>query len=113
MIVEAEVNPATIDDLRIGRHATVRFPAFNTRTTPELAGTVARIPPDRMIDEATGQPYYTVEVFVAQHEIERLEDRKLLPGMPAEIFVRTEPRTPLSYFLRPLTDHLRHAWREQ
>ena len=103
----------SIDDLRIGRHATVRFPAFNTRTTPELSGTVQRISPDRMIDEATGHPYYTVEVAVSQREIERLKNRKLLPGMPAEIFVRTEPRTPLSYFLRPLTDHLHHAWREQ
>jgi HlyD family secretion protein len=32
--------------------------------------------------------------------------------MPAEIFIQTGARTPLVYLLKPLTDSLSKAWRE-
>ena len=82
------------------------------RTTPELAGTVIRVDADRTVDQATGTAYFTVEVAVAKHELARLGSRPLRTGMPAEALIRTESRTPLSYFMKPLTDHLAHAWRE-
>ena len=113
LVVEARVAPASIDDVHHDQRATVRFPAFNARTTPELEAVVARVSPDRVIDEATGQPYYSVEVAVPAPELERLEGRTLIPGMPAEVFVRTAERTPLSYLVKPLTDHLRRALREE
>ena len=112
LIVEARIEPASIDRIRRDQPAMVRFPAFNARTTPELEGRVRRVSADRMIDQIVGQPYYVVEVTVAADELERLDGRALIPGMPAEVFVRTDTRTPLSYLLKPLSDHLRHALRE-
>ena len=93
--------------------AMVRFPAFNARTTPELAGVVERVSPDRMVDEVAGQHYYAVEIAVSPGELERLDGRSLIPGMPAEVFVRTAERTPLSYLVKPLSDHLQRALREE
>ncbi len=113
LIVEARVAPDSIDELHLDQTAMVRFSAFNARTTPELAGTVARVAADRTIDQVTGQPYYAVEVAVQPRELERLDGLTLIPGMPAEIFMRTAERTPLSYLLKPLTDHLRRAMREE
>ena len=113
LVVEARVAPASIDDVHHDQVAAVRFPAFNARTTPELEGMVERVSPDRVIDEVTGQPYYAVEVAVPVPELERLDGRALIPGMPAEVFVRTAERTPLSYFVKPLSDHLRRALREE
>ena len=113
LVVETRVAPASIDDIHHDQVAVVRFPAFNARTTPELEGVVERVSPDRMIDEVTSQPYYAVEVAVPAPELERLDGRALIPGMPAEVFVRTAERTPLSYLVKPLTDHLRRALREE
>ena len=113
LVVEARVAPASIDDVHPDQSATVRFPAFNARTTPELEAVVARVSPDRVIDDATGQPYYSVEIAVPMPELERLDGRALIPGMPAEVFVRTAERTPLSYLIKPLSDHLRRALREE
>ena len=113
LVVEARVAPESIDELHLDQTAMVRFPAFNARTTPELAGTVARVAADRTIDQVTGQPYYAVEVAVPPDELGRLDGLALIPGMPAEIFMRTAERTPLSYLLKPLTDHLRRAMREE
>ena len=113
LVVEARVAPASIDEIHYEQVAVVRFPAFNARTTPELAGVVERVSPDRMLDEVTGEPYYAVEVAVPTHELDRLDGHPLIPGMPAEVFVRTSERTPLSYLVKPLSDHLRRALREE
>ena len=32
--------------------------------------------------------------------------------MPAEAFIQTDRRTPLSYFLKPLADQIAHTFRE-
>lgn len=81
----------------------MRFPAFNARTTPELAGTVERVSADRMIDDATGEGYYAVEIGIEAKELDRLMGRSLIPGMPAEVFMQTNGRTPLSYLVKPFT----------
>lgn len=40
-------------------------------------------------------------------------DVKLMPGMPVEVFVRTQDRTMLSYLMKPLADQARRAFREK
>ena len=113
LIIEAQVPPASIDDIHRGQTAIVRFPAFNARTTPELTGTVERVSADRMMDNENRRSYYAAVVTVPARELQRLSGRTLIPGMPAEVFVRTGERTPLGYLLKPLSDHIRHAMREE
>ena len=86
--------------------------AFNVRATPELVGTVSRIAADRSIDAATAEAYYSVEIQIGPDEIGKLDGQRLLPGMPAEAFILTGSRTAIAYVLRPITDHLMRAWRE-
>jgi HlyD family secretion protein len=113
LIVEVRVDPQKIDQLQLGRPATLRFPGFNQRTTPELNGRVTRIAADVIQDQRTGQPYYLVRIGLATDEIERLNGLKLVPGMPVEAFISTGERTMLSYLLKPLTDQARRAFREK
>ncbi len=112
LIVEARVEPAAIDQLYTGQIATVRFPAFNARTTPELEGVLHKVSADRMVDETTGLSYYLAEIFIAPRELSRLAGLTLIPGMPAETHIRTTARTPLSYLLKPLLDNFQRALRE-
>jgi HlyD family secretion protein len=113
LIVEVRVDPQKIDQLQLGRPATLRFPGFNQRTTPELNGRVTRIAADVIQDQRTGQPYYLVRIGLATDEIERLNGLKLVPGMPVEAFISTGERTMLSYLFKPLTDQARRAFREK
>jgi HlyD family secretion protein len=71
----------------------VRFSAFNQRTTPEVVGTVKLISADLTEDQRSGAVYYLVRVIVPPEEIARLKGLKLLPGMPAEVFIQTGSRT--------------------
>ncbi|HVO90575.1 MAG TPA: HlyD family type I secretion periplasmic adaptor subunit [Casimicrobiaceae bacterium] len=111
--VEAKVNPRDIDQVQVGQAALLRFTAFNSRTTPEVSGTVMRVSADTTSDQRTGQSYYTIRVSMTHDETARLGDVKLIPGMPVEAFVQTGERTVLSYLIKPLQDQFMRAFREK
>ena len=113
LTVEARVQPQDIDQLLLGQEAMLRFSAFNVRTTPEIAGTVSQISADITTDERTGASYYTIRVALSAEEISRLGDKALVPGMPVEVFVKTGDRRVLSYLVKPLSDQVTRAFREQ
>ena len=113
LTVEAKVDPKDIDQLLLGQEAMLRFSAFNQRTTPQITGTLSQISADITTDERTGQSYYTVRVALSADEIARLGDRSLVPGMPVELFVKTGDRRVLSYLVKPLSDQITRAFREQ
>ena len=111
--VEAKVSPTDVDQLHIGQTAMLLFSAFNQRTTPEISGSVARISADITTDQRTGASYYTVRVTISQDERARLGNVSLVPGMPVEVFIKTGDRRVLSYLVKPLTDQITRAFREQ
>jgi HlyD family secretion protein len=110
--VEAKVSPNDIDQLQPNQPALLRFSAFNLRTTPEVRGTVSWISPDITKDEHTGATFYTLRIGVADAELARLKNLKIVPGMPVEAFIQTGLRTALSYFLKPLSDQVMRTFRE-
>lgn len=112
LVVEARVSPADIDQVRSGQPADIMFSAFSLRETPRIAGEVIRVSADLSVDEQTGERFYEVRVRPLPGEVARLGGRDLVPGMPAETFIRTDDRTVLSYLIKPLTDQIRLAFRE-
>ncbi len=113
LVVDAKIAPQDIDQVFEGQSAFIRFTAFNQRTTPECNGLVMRIAADLARDPVTGQSFFAARIVLPPSEVSRLRQLKLVPGMPAEIFIRTTERTALSYFLRPLTDQLQRAFTEE
>lgn len=113
LVVEIHVNPADIDQVLIGQPAMVRLSAFSQKTTPELAGTVARIAADLTKDEKAGTSFYVAQVALPAQEIARLNGLQLMPGMPAEVHLQTGERTALSYLVKPLRDQIARAMREE
>ncbi len=113
LLVEVKVQPQDIDNVRVGQGAMLRFPAFNTRTTPELAGHVSRVSADVTQDQKTGAAYYTARIKLSAGEAERLGGLRLVPGMPVEAYMQIGDRSVLSYLVKPLTDQIAKAWRER
>ena len=113
LTVEAKIPPQDIDQVYLGQPASLRFSAFNQRTTPQLSGSVSTIAADVTQDQKTGASYYTIRISVADEEITRLEGRKLIPGMPVEAFIQTNERRVISYLIRPLRDQIARAFREK
>jgi len=113
LTVEAKITPTDIDQVYPGQATSLRFSAFNQRTTPEIQGRISRISADVSPDQRTGQSFYTARVSITPEELARLGTVKLLPGMPAEVFAKTYDRSVLSYFIKPLSDQVARAFRER
>lgn len=111
--VEVRLDPASIDQVRIGQDARVRFSAFTQRTTPELFGTVAHVSPATARDPRTGETFYVAFLDVADEELARLGGLELLPGMPVEVHLTTEEQRVLAYLAKPITDQFSRAFREE
>lgn len=112
LVIAARVPVIHIDQVRPGQPAKLVFPAFNARTTPELEGTVAVVSADAFTDDRTGIAYYRAEILPDAGQLDLMEGLALIPGMPVEVFIRTEARTPLAYLLKPFTDYFTRAFRE-
>ncbi|WP_374653559.1 HlyD family type I secretion periplasmic adaptor subunit [Dongia sp.] len=113
LIVEARIDPQHIDQVQMGREAFVRFSSFSQKSTPELIGRIYSLSADATVDEKTGMSYYLARLQFDRGDLPEGLREKLLPGMPAEVYVQTGQRTVLSYFLKPLTDQLARTFREE
>ncbi|EET49011.1 HlyD family type I secretion periplasmic adaptor subunit [Thalassobium sp. R2A62] len=113
LVIAAEVETIHIDQVFVGQEVNVRFSAFDQRRTPELIGRVTQVSADAFEDERRGASFYRAEIILVDGEIEKLpDDLTLIPGMPAESFLRTDDRTPLDYLIKPLADYFAKAFRE-
>ena len=117
LVVEAKIAPSDVDQVAPGTKAVVRIMAGNQRTTPEIAGVLTRVSADLSRDQQAGNqpaiPYYTVRISLPAEEVARLKDIRLVPGMPAEVFIQTHDRTPLQYLFKPLEEQLARTFRER
>lgn len=111
LVVSARIQVINIDQVYVGQAASLRFTAFEQRTTPEISGRVARISADVFSDDATGLSFYQAELLPDEGELDKLGGQKLLPGIPVEAFIRTVERSPLSYLAKPVTDYFVKAFR--
>lgn len=113
LIVEARVSPLDIDVVHAGLVARVQLTAFKQRSTPSLLGTVTDVSADIFQDQQTGQSYYTAKISIPPKELNKLKGNMLYPGMPAQVMIITDKRTPLEYFMQPIKDSFDRAFREQ
>jgi len=113
LVIAARVLPIHIDQIHLGQEVQLKFPAFSSRTTPELLGTVTQVSADAFTDQASGASFYRAEVRLLDGELAKLDPGDtLVPGMPVEAFIRTGDRTALDYLVRPLSIYFSRAFRE-
>ena len=111
LVLEGRVHVDSIKELHVGQAADIRLTALPQRTTPLLPGKVSYISPDALTVE-DGATFYLVQLVPDSAEA-RSPLADLQPGMAAEVFIRTKPRTALEYLLEPVTDTMMRAFRER
>ncbi|MFN4140975.1 HlyD family type I secretion periplasmic adaptor subunit [Aestuariivirga sp.] len=110
--VEARVSPTDVDQLQPRAPARLRLTAFNQRTTPELEGQLKNVSADVETDQRTGETYYKARIAIPPDQLTRLGTLRLMPGMPVETYITTSSRNVLSLLVKPLTDQMNRAFRE-
>jgi HlyD family secretion protein len=111
LIVTARLRPEDIDVVHPGLNADIHLVPYNQRRVPRLRGTVMHVSADRLVDKRTDQPYYATKIRVEDPRIVE-NNIKIIPGMPAEVFITTGRGTIALYALRPLLDSFNSAFRE-
>jgi len=111
--VLARIDPIHIDQVYQGQEASLRFPTFDQRNTPEILGRVVRLSADTVIEEGSGFTFYEAILEPVEGAMDLLPDLVLLPGMPVEAYLKTRDRTPLSYLTQPLTNYFSRAFRDE
>ena len=113
LMVEARIRTEDVNRVQLGQAAEIRFTAFNYRSTHLVEGKVFYVSPDRLVDRATNLPYYVAMVEADAASLAKGGEMKLQAGMPAEVYIKGEQRSPLQYLVEPVTQVLRRAGRER
>lgn len=113
MIIEAQVKPQDIDDVRLGTEAMVRFSSVNPHGQSAFAGKVITLSPARIGQEG-GQPgYYRAQIMIDDPDALRRAGVELQPGLPASVNIKTQNRTLMDYLLAPFSDAMSKSFREE
>ncbi|QQR39256.1 HlyD family type I secretion periplasmic adaptor subunit [Devosia rhizoryzae] len=110
--IEFRIATNDIDQISVGQDAKLRFSAFNQRVTPEVDGVITLVSAAAQHNPQTGESYYLAQVETTG-QTQSLGARGLVPGMPVEVFVQTEEQVALAYFMKPFTDQVTRAFREE
>jgi adhesin transport system membrane fusion protein len=114
LLIEAQVKPADIAFVRMGQRARVNISAYDSSIYGSLVGTVTAIAPDVVVNEKTGESFYTVQIRTTSNALKDRAGRPLPigTGMVADVSLLGDKRSILSYILTPLTRVTENAGRE-
>lgn len=113
LVIEAQVDPMHVNEVYTHQEVMLRFPAFDMRETPDLFGQVTQVSADAFSDQATGRSYYRIEIVLQNEELSKLgAEQQLVPGMPAETYIRTGEHTPIEYLISPIASYFNKALRD-
>lgn len=111
LVARVRVALADIDQVAVGQHAVLRFPAFNQDETPRIEGEISRISADALADAETGAQYYEAVIGFTMPADGALK-MDMRPGMPVEAAISTGHRSIISYLLKPFRDAIARTFRE-
>lgn len=114
LTIEASVRPSDIAFVRAGQRSLVKITAYDYSIYGGMEGKVVGISPDAIVNEQTGEPYYTVRIRTETDTLVSPAGQRLpiSPGMVADVNLIGDQRSILSYFLTPFTRLRETAFRE-
>lgn len=113
LIVDGQLPVHLIDKVHPNLAVELIFSAFNQNQTPHVPGIVTQVSADRLVDEKSGLPYYSVKAKVAPEGMKLIAGLQVRPGMPVELFIKTGERTMMNYLIKPVRDHLKMSMTEE
>lgn len=112
--IKARIKSTDIDRVHAGLMADLRLSAFNFQAAHIIEAKVLRVSADAFTDDKTGEQFYEARLHVTEHGLETMKEQDMyfVPGMPAEVMIKTGERTVLHYLLSPVIRISEKAFRE-
>ena len=113
LVVEARISPLDIDIVHKGMLAKVKLIAYKQRSMPSVDGVITTVSADSFHDTQTNSSYYRARIDISAEQLKKLDGVRLYPGMPVEVMIIVDRRTPWQYFVTPIKESYNKAFREQ
>lgn len=92
--------------------AEVKLLTAGSRYERLLAATVVEVSADALTDDRNGASFLRALLRVSPESTDAALGRSIRPGMAAEVYIKTEERTPIGFLLEPVGGYFRRAFRE-
>lgn len=112
LIIDAHVKPTDIDNVHPGMETRVLLTAYRQRNLPQIHGVLRSVSADILFDDRSRSSYFLAKVEVDPDALQKLDDVRLIPGMPAEVMILNGEQTFLRYMITPLSGSLTRSFRE-
>lgn len=117
LLVEAKIRPQDIARVKPGLLANIRLDPFDYTIYGGVEAKVVYVSADTLKEESSKgeEIYYRVHVIPMQQPITTTIGRQIemLPGMTAQVSIKTDKRTLMDYLLKPLRKTLSQAFGEK
>ena len=110
LLLEARISPKDIAFLWPGQKASVRFTAYDFAIYGGLEAVVDHIAADTVTDD-DGNAFYLVRVRTLKSSLGKA--MPIIPGMVAEVDIKTGRKSVLAYLLKPVIRAKTHAFSER
>lgn len=113
LMIEAQLPVSSVNDVQVGQPVDIYITGLPRRSTPTVTGKLVYVGADRMENEADNSSYYVAHIAPDEASLKSIQGLALRAGMAAEVHIRTRDRTPIDYFLEPITATMQRAMRER
>lgn len=114
LLIETMIRPQDIASVRMGQKTKVNITAYDPSIYGALDGVVVAISPDAVLNERTGETFYTVQVRTTTNALVDKNGNPLpiATGMMADVSLLGDKRSVLNYILTPISRLSETALRE-
>lgn len=117
LIIEAKINPSDISMVRPHQPANIRFDPFDYTIYGSVEGEVVYVSADTLKEDTRQgeETYYRVHIVTKSNPAITTAGKQLeiLPGMTAQVDIRSGTRTLMDYLLKPLRKTLSESFGER
>jgi protease secretion system membrane fusion protein len=115
IVLEARIPTHVIDRIHNGDKVSVRFSSFAHSPQLVVEAIINSISEDVIVEQtpAGNAAFYLARISLTREGEKKLAERRLQPGMGAEVLIKTGERSLLTYILHPLTKRIAAAMKEE
>ncbi len=112
-IVNAQISPLDIENIRAGQRVEIRFRGYNSRRLDPAFGTVLTVS-DNVVpaSQSSDNPHYLARISVEPDTLPSEIRETVTFGMPVDVFLLQGERSVISYLVAPIANALSRSLRE-
>lgn len=112
LLIDVQVPITAASRVKPDLETDIRISTFPDTPALVIQGRVQSVSSDRHEPPPPTPPYYLARVEVTQEGIDKLQGRRLHPGMSADVVIKTGERSFMRYLIEPISRRLFESLRE-